>query len=142
MGQTSGKPQDANIFKTLRAKRDAGMERWAKVTLRITSSDAYQRASAAVGKPALILSAIARQKAEAAMAQILSHVNMPSRAEVLSLSVRLTHIETALDDLGAALDEMRASAARAPTPAPAKPAPAKRATSHHRAPRATAAGQG
>ncbi len=146
MGQTSEKPQEVSVIKALRQKRDVAMDRWAKITLRVTSSDAYQRASAAIGKPGLVLAAVARHKAEAAMAQILSHVNMPSRADVLSLSVRLTHIETALDDLGAALDQMRAAATKAEAPVPAKPpgkasaakgATAKRAT-RERGTRATA----
>jgi hypothetical protein len=41
------------------------------------------------------------------MADLLAALNIPSRADVLALSQRLTRIEMALDDVGAGLDEMR-----------------------------------
>ena len=69
-----------------------------------------------------------RKETDKAMRQLLAHANMPSRADVLSLSVRLTHIEMAIDDLAAAMDAMRASPARLPPPP-------KRASANDRAPR-------
>jgi hypothetical protein len=114
MGQTSGKPGGFNLnpFKVLRDARDAGLGTWAKIVLGVTSSRPYSRASSALAKPGLMAAALARRKTDQAMSQLLSHVNMPSRADVLSLSVRLTHIEMALDDLSAAIEAMRAPGAR------------------------------
>lgn len=133
MGQMSDEPKGWSLFKVLREVRDAGVDSWAKIVLNITSSGPYSRATSVLAKPGLVVAAVARRKTDAAMSRILSHVNMPSRAEVLSLSVRLTHIETALDDLGAALEAMRASTARPP---------AKRASGNHRAPRSMSTPRG
>jgi hypothetical protein len=47
-----------------------------------------------------------RKAIEAALLQALAALQMPSRAEVMSLAERLTHIETRLDDLDAKLDEV------------------------------------
>jgi len=91
----------------LRAIRDSAMEEMAKVTLAWTSSDAYQAMNAAVSKPALLTMAVFRKTSDAAMTDLLAALNVPSRAEVLALSQRLTRIEMALDDLGAGLDEIR-----------------------------------
>lgn len=136
MGQTSGEPSGANLFKVLREARDVGLEAWAKIVLGVTSSRPYSQATSALAKPGLIATAMARQKTDEAMSQLLAHVNMPSRADVLSLSVRLTHIEMALDDLSATVEAMRASVAR-PQPA------AKRASGNDQAPRRpTAATEG
>ncbi len=113
MSQTSDKVARVSAFKPLRDIRDAALGRWAKIALAVTSSGAYSRTSAVLTRPGLVVLALARGKAEQLMAQLLSELNMPSRADVLSLSIRLTHIEAALDDLGAAVDELRASAPRA-----------------------------
>jgi hypothetical protein len=126
MGATSSIPT-LDLFKAARELRDAGMESWAKIALQVTSSHAYSLLSSVLAKPGLIATGVARKKTDKAMAQLLAHANIPSRADVLALSVRLTHIEMALDDLAAAMDAMRASAAR-PPPA------AKRASSDERAP--------
>ena len=126
---SSDKPGGVSLFKVLREVRDVGMDAWAKTALTITSSAPYSLATSVLAKPGLVAAAVARRKTATAMSSILSNVNMPSRADVLALSVRLTHIETALDDLAAAVEEMRASTARRP---------AKRASGNHRAPRSLA----
>ena len=126
MGETTSMPS-LDPFKALRELRDAGMESWAKIALQVTGSHAYSLLSSVLAKPSLIVAGIARKTTDKAMAQLLAQANMPSRDDVLALSVRLTHIEMALDDLAAAMDAMRASAAR-PPPA------AKRASSDERAP--------
>jgi hypothetical protein len=129
MGQTSSMPT-LDLFKALRELRVAGMESWARIALRVASSHAYSRVSSALARPHLIAAGVARRRTDHAMAQLLAHANMPSRADVLSLSVRLTHIEMALDDLAAAVEVMRAP------PGPPHP-PAKRASGNHRASRRT-----
>src|SRR6266540_3656026 len=126
MGQTSSMPS-LDVFKAVRQLREAGMESWARIALRVVSSHTFSRVSAVVAKPGLIATSIARKRTGKAMTQLLAHANMPSRTEVLALSVRLTHIEIALDDLAAAMEEMRSSPGRPPTAA-------KRAAANDRAP--------
>ena len=130
MTQTSERPPRSSLLQLVRAARDAGMDAWATVTLKVTSSAPYSRATAVVARPGLVATAITRRQTERLMSYLLERANMPSRADVLALSVRLTHIETALDDLGAAVDSLRAE----PRPAPRRPARNGRA-----APRATEA---
>lgn len=127
MSKTSGNAA-SDAFKSWRDLRDQGMDYWAKLALLITSSQAHSKVSSALAKPGLIAMAVTRKATDKAMAQLLAQVNLPSRADVLALSVRLTHIETALDDLAAAVQELRASAA-------APPAPAGRAAPRERGPR-------
>lgn len=129
MGQTSSVPK-LELSKAIRELRQAGMDSWARIALKIVSSHTFSRVSAVVAKPALIATGIARKRTGKAMTQLLAHANMPSRSEVLALSVRLTHIETAIDDLAAAVETMR-------TPAARPPAVAKRAAANDRAPHRT-----
>ena len=117
MSQDSGATKRFDLFKTLRAARDSLMADVAKVTLAITSTHAWHKANAAISKPSLLVSAILREKREAAMAELLAQLNMPSREDVLALSQRLTRIEMVLDDLGAGMDQLRHSAARPQRPA-------------------------
>jgi hypothetical protein len=133
MGATSSIPT-LDVFKAVRELRDAGMESWAKIALQVTSSHAFSLLSSVLAKPGLIATGVARKKTDKAMAQLLAHANIPSREEVLALSVRLTHIEMALDDLAAAMETMRAS--------PVRPAPAAKRASNDRARRPTTPPEG
>ncbi len=112
MAQTAEKAARGSPFKRVHGIRDVALDAWATVVLGVTSSGAYSRASAILTRPGLIALGIVRGKSEQLMSRLLSELNMPSRVDVLSLSIRLTHIETALDDLAAAVDELCASAAR------------------------------
>ena len=96
-------------MKLIRDARDGGLDAWAKLMLRLTSSHEYQRLQGAISKPTLLAIALYRKAAESAMTEVLANLNMPSREEVLSLSTRLTHIEMAIDDLGAGLEQLRRS---------------------------------
>jgi len=122
MAQTSGVPE-SDPLKSWREARGAAMASWAKLALQITGSDAYSRMSSLVARPGLVAAGLLRKETERAMAMLLAHANMPSRAEVLALSTRLTHIEMALDDLAAAVEALRAQNA---PPRPARKAPAGR----------------
>ena len=96
-------------MKLIRDARDGSLDAWAKLMLRLTSSHEYQRVQGAISKPTLLAIALYRKAAESAMTEVLANLNMPSREEVLSLSTRLTHIEMAIDDLGAGLEQLRRS---------------------------------
>ena len=122
MAQTNGVPE-GDPLRSWREARNAAMASWARIALQITSSEAYSRMSSLVARPGLVAAGIVRKETEKAMAALLAHANMPSRAEVLALSTRLTHIEMALDDLAAAVDELRAQGA---PQRPARKAPAGR----------------
>jgi hypothetical protein len=104
------------LVETLREVRDSGMERMAKATLAWTSSEPYQRLNAALSKPAMLGIAVFRKAREAAMADLLAALNIPSRADVVALSQRLTRIEMALDDVGAGMDEIRRGSAAKKNP--------------------------
>jgi hypothetical protein len=96
-----------DVTKVLRDLRDAGMDAWAKMMLRLTYSHEYQRLQGMIAKPTLLGIALWRKASENAMSGVLSQLNMPSREDVLHLSQRLTHIEMTLDDLGAAMEQVR-----------------------------------
>ena len=97
-------------LKLVRDARDAGMDAWAKLMLRLTGSHEYQRVQGFVFKPTLLAIAMFRKASDSTMGGVLGNLNMPSREEVLQISQRLTHIEMALDDLAAGLDQLRRSA--------------------------------
>jgi hypothetical protein len=105
----------SDVTKLLRETRDGVMDAWAKFMLRLTSSHEYQRLQGTIMKPTLIGYALARKASEAVMGPFLSYLNMPTREEVISIAQRLTHVEIALDDLGAAIEQIRrATVARPP----------------------------
>ena len=92
---------ELKLDELMRRSRDAGMAVWARAALQVVSSPQYSRASFLLAQPGLIAAGFFRKATAKAMAQLLAQLNMPSREELLSVSQRLTHIETALDDLGA-----------------------------------------
>jgi hypothetical protein len=98
-----------DVKKVMRDVRDAGMDAWAKVMLRLTYSHKYQRLQGLIAKPSLLAIGLFRKTTESAMSGVLAQLNMPSRGEVLTLSQRMTHNEMVLDDLGAGFDQLRRS---------------------------------
>ncbi|HZR07770.1 MAG TPA: hypothetical protein VFA79_04255 [Myxococcales bacterium] len=113
-------PDQTDVLETMRRVRDAGMDAWARTTHQVTRSSRYARLTGLLSQPGLIAAAIFRKASEKAMARLLGQLNMPSRADVLSVSQRLTHIETAIDDLSATLDAVKAAAAPQTRRAPAR----------------------
>ena len=96
-----------DALKLMRDTRDGTMDAWAKMMLRMTSSHEYHRLQGMISKPALLAIALFKNVSETTMATLLGNLNMPSREEVLQLSKRLTHIEMAIDDLAAGMDQLR-----------------------------------
>ena len=94
--------------------RDAGMDSWSKMMIQLVNSDAYARANGAMLDTWLTSSAPFRKALETAMAQMLTNLNMPTRADVIGLAERLTNIEMRLDDLDAKLDEILRAARKDP----------------------------
>jgi hypothetical protein len=95
------------LLQKLRSVRDSAMGDMAKVTLAWTSSDTFQSLNAVISKPALLSAAMFRKASDAAMADLLAALNVPSRTEVLALSQRLTRLEMALDDIAAGVEDIR-----------------------------------
>ena len=90
------------MFKSM---RDANMDAWSKMMIQLVNTDAYAKATGAMLDAWLTTSAPFRKALETAMTQVLTNLNMPTRADVISLAERLTNIEMRLDDLEAKLDE-------------------------------------
>jgi hypothetical protein len=106
----------SGMFKGL---RDAGMDSWSKMMIEFVNTEAYARATGQMLDAWLSTSAPFQKALETAMAQALAKLNMPSRADFISLAERLTNIEIRLDDLEARLEEGR----RGTKPARSKPRP-------------------
>jgi hypothetical protein len=93
--------------------RDAGIDAWSKMMIQFVNSEAYGQATAALLDAWLTNSAPFRKAIEAAMAQALINLNMPTRPDVIGVAERLTNIELRLDDLEAKLEESRRDASKA-----------------------------
>jgi hypothetical protein len=89
----------------LKTIRDANMEAWSKTMIDLVNTEVYARMMGEMLDVWLSNSAPFRKAIETAMTQALSSLNMPSRAEVISLAERLTNIEMRLDDMEAKIDE-------------------------------------
>ncbi len=89
----------------LKTMRDANMETWSKMMIELVNTDAYARVTGEMLDAWLSHSAPFQKAIEAAMTRALANLNMPSRAEIISLAERLTNIEIRLDDMEAKLDE-------------------------------------
>ncbi len=120
-----GKPADP--LEQWRDLRDVYMNAWAKAMGEAVNSEAYAQASGAVLDTCLTASSPIRDAQKKVMISTLEQLNMPSRAEFVSLAERLANIEMLLDDMAAKLDQVLEVATRsvspvaAPVAAEAKP---------------------
>ncbi len=123
-----GKPA-ADPLEQWRALRDVYMDAWAKAMGETVNSEAYTQASGAVLDTCLTASSPFRDAQKKAMITALEQLNMPSRAEFVSLAERLSNIELLLDDMSAKLDEIHQATTTSVRPAApeAKPETVKRA---------------
>ena len=107
MSQTpngSGNPLDPfGMMTMLKQTRDANLEILSKFMIDVVNSDEYAQATGAALAQSLAASQPARQALERSMTNTLQALNMPSRAEVISIAERLVNVETRLDDLDAKL---------------------------------------
>ncbi len=124
---TEGKAADP--LEQWRVLRDVYMDAWAKAMGEAVNSEAYTQASGAVLDTCLTASSPFRDAQKKAMITALEQLNMPSRAEFVSLAERLSNIELLLDDMSAKLDEIHqvATASVSPAAPEAKPETTKRA---------------
>jgi hypothetical protein len=87
-----------------RGVRDVYMDTWAKTMVETVNTEAYAQATGTMLDTYLAVSAPFHEALEKAMLKTLEQLAMPSRADVLSIAERMTHIEMRLDDLDAKLD--------------------------------------
>jgi hypothetical protein len=104
----------------LKSMRDSGMDAWSKTMVQLVNTDGYAQVTGTMLDTWLSTSVPLRKALEAAMAQVLSSLNLPSRADVTSLAERLTNVEMRLDDLDARLDELLQLAHKAARPREAR----------------------
>ena len=105
-----------DALKLFRDARDGTMDAWAKFMLNLTGSHEYQRLQGMITKPTFLAIALMRKATDSTMSALLGNLNMPSREELQQVSQRLTHIEMTLDDLAAALDQVRKASAAGARP--------------------------
>jgi hypothetical protein len=103
---SNGKPFDP--LESLRQMRDTYLDACAKAMIGVVNTDAYARASGSMVDTFLTMSAPFRETFEKTMLQTLTQLNMPSKADVISLAGRLTNVEMRLDDMDAKLDRIAA----------------------------------
>lgn len=93
-------------FGTLRTARDAYMDTWSKTMLDLVNSEGYAEATSRMLDSYLTMSTPMRKLLESSMTQVLAQLNMPTRADVISVAERMTNIEMRLDDLDARFDQL------------------------------------
>lgn len=84
--------------------RDISLETWSKLMIDLVNSEEYSQATSQWLDAYLTLSQPFQRVLETTMTQVLSGLNMPTRADVTSLAERMTNVEIRLDDLDAKLD--------------------------------------
>ena len=93
-------------FEVWRGMRDASMDAWAKAMVQAVNTETYAKSSGAMLNAYLTASIPFREMLEKTMMQALERVNMPTRADFISLAERLIQIETRLDDLDVKLEQL------------------------------------
>jgi hypothetical protein len=114
-----------------RGMRDAYLDTWSKSMVEMVNTEAYAQATGAMLDTYLTVSSPFREAVEKAMLKTLEQLAMPSRADIISIAERMTHIEMRLDDLDAKLDAMLKVGAKADAGARAQGAAAIRKAPQH-----------
>ena len=107
MKQQPDTPNPLDPFGTLRTIRDASLDTWSRMMIDVVNSDAYAQATARWLDTYLTVSKPLQQVIETSTTRVLTGLNMPTRADVISIAERLTNIEMRLDDLDARLDSFQ-----------------------------------
>ena len=115
MSQQPETPEPFDPFAPWRVTRDAAMEAWSKVMIDFVNSEAYSQATSQWLDTYLTLSQPFQHVIETTMTQVLTRLNMPTRADITSLAARMTNIEMRLDDLDIKLDEIQRAIKALPT---------------------------
>jgi hypothetical protein len=102
--------QPYDPFEAWRGLRDANLDAWSKMMIEGVNTDAYAKATGTMLDSYLTASGPFREMLEKTMVRALEQLNLPSRADFVSLAQRLTNIEMRLDDLDAKLDRQETAA--------------------------------
>ena len=105
----------ADPLEQWRELRDAYMDAWAKATGETVNSEAYAQASGAMLETYLTASSPFRDAQKKLMVSALEQLNMPSRADFVSLAERLANLELLLDDMAAKLSQIHQLATSPPS---------------------------
>lgn len=106
---------------TWRTIRDANLDAWAKGMTSLVNTEVFSKAIGMQLDTLLAASAPAQKAVQQYMETYLAQVNMPSRAEVVSLAARMTNIELRLDDMQAQLDDVLSAIRALGSVQPAQP---------------------
>lgn len=112
MSQTNDVPNPFDPLGFWRTTQNASLEAWSKAMIELVNTDAYAEANGRMLDSYLAASVPMRKAIEQGMAQVLGQINVPSRAEVLSIAERMTNIEMRLDDLDARFDDVQRALAQ------------------------------
>lgn len=112
MSQTNDVPNPFDPLGFWRTTQNASLEAWSKAMIELVNTDAYAEATGRMLDSYLAASVPMRKVIEQGMAQVLGQINVPSRAEVLSIAERMTNIEMRLDDLDARFDDLQRALAQ------------------------------
>jgi len=118
--------KDYDPINTFREMRDNYLDAWAKAMVETVNTDSYAKATGMMLDTYLTASQPFRETLEKVMPQTLQQLNLPSRADFISLAERVTHIEMKLDDMESALDRIEKLLAKPVVVNAAAAAPAKR----------------
>ena len=118
--------KDYDPINTFREMRDNYLDAWAKAMVETVNTDAYAKATGMMLDTYLTASQPFRESLEKVMPQTLQRLNLPSRADFISLAERVTHIEMKLDDMESALDRIEKLLAKPVVVNAAASAPARR----------------
>lgn len=124
MSESNNEGKAFDPMEAWRGMRNAGMEAWAKAMTEAVNSEEYAKSSGALLDACLTASIPLHETLEKAMSQALQQMNMPTRADVISLAERFTQIEMRLDDMDAKLDGLTRRPAEAPHTPPSSEKPA------------------
>jgi hypothetical protein len=89
-----------------RELRDVYIDIWAKAAGEAVNSEAYAQASGTMLETCLAASSPFRDAQKKLMVSALEQLNMPSRADFVSLAERLANLELLLDDMDAKLSKI------------------------------------
>lgn len=98
---------NADPWDAFRYVRDAYLKSMAPLMTGMVNTEEYARATGALLSMYLETMSPLRAWMERVMPHVLAFSGMPSRQEVISLAGRMTNIEMQLDDIAAALGEIR-----------------------------------
>jgi hypothetical protein len=118
--------KDYDPVSTFREMRNNYLDAWAKAMIETVNTDAYAKATGVMLETALTAYQPFRETIEKVMPQTLQQLDLPSRADFISLAQRVTHIEMKLDDMEDALDRIEQLLAKPVVVNAAAAAPAKR----------------